>query len=195
MTRIRLEAKTFYKFIPHLAHNQTLPCLQLCGYPQASFSAGCGLELEADSMATGDMPALASPPPPSQGMGGDCTRTEAQLPASIGQTTLIPPVSPGEVPGSPLSCTEKQPLGKALAGRKRPLSEGCDGSQKRESASGKAVLVDFGSVACMGLLGSPSRLMEILVSALSIAGLRAVLLTGLPPSPGALVLSGSSQHR
>ena len=56
------------------------------------------------------------------------------------------------------------------------------------------MLIDFGSVGCMGLLGSPSRLMKVLVSALSMAGLRAVLLTGMPPHHCALVTFALSQH-
>ena len=83
--------------------------------------------------------------------------------------------------GSTFSCTEEQDLEGALAGRKRPRAEDCDGSQNQKQAPVNPVLIDVGSVGCMGLLGSPSRLLKVLQSALSTAGLHAVLLTGLPP--------------
>ncbi|CAL5219615.1 g1485 [Coccomyxa viridis] len=147
--------------------------VQLCGYPQATRKAERDLQPEADSPTSRDLPAQA-PWSPSECLADACPRSEAQASAGSSQRALLPPVSPG----NPLSCAGEQHLGEALAGRKRPRAEECDGSQVQKQASGKPVLIDMGSVGCMGLLDSPSRLLKVLQSALSTAGLRAVLLTG-----------------
>lgn len=159
------------------ALDQKLPCLQLCGYPWASADPKSCLRLEAGSMRMGNTPALASSSPSDESREA-CSASQAHAPAGSVQMAQPPPVSSGGVSSSPLSYAGDQPLGRAMAGRKRPRAEGCDGSQGPKQASAKPVLVDFGSVGCMGLLGNPSRLLKVLQSALSTAGLRAVLLTG-----------------
>lgn len=79
---------------------------------------------------------------------------------------------------SPIPTIDEAPPEKLLAGSKRPRAEVCDGHQSKAPALGQPALIDFGSVGCMGLLGSASRFLKVLSSALSIAGLPAILLTG-----------------
>ena len=56
--------------------------------------------------------------------------------------------------------------------------EECDGSRTKARRTDWPVLIDFGSVGCMGLLGSASAFLKRLRTALELAGLTAVLLTG-----------------
>ena len=73
-------------------------------------------------------------------------------------------------------CRKRQALGKAVPGGKR---EECEGPRSKAQRLDWPVLIDFGSVGCMGLLGSASAFLKLLQTALELAGLKAVLLTGV----------------
>jgi hypothetical protein len=69
----------------------------------------------------------------------------------------------------------------ALSGSKRPRADRSDAQQRKSQALPKPVLIDFGSVGCMGLLGDARRLLSVLLAALEKTGLRATLFTGALP--------------
>ena len=69
----------------------------------------------------------------------------------------------------------------ALSGSKRPRADRSDAQQRKSQALPKPVLIDFGSVGCMGLLGDARRLLSVLLAAFEKTGLRATLLTGALP--------------
>ena len=76
-------------------------------------------------------------------------------------------------------CRKEQALsGKAVPGGKR---EECEGPRSKAQRTDWPVLIDFGSVGCMGLLGSASAFLKRMRTALELAGLTAVLLTRCSP--------------
>ncbi|CAK0762025.1 hypothetical protein CVIRNUC_002916 [Coccomyxa viridis] len=70
---------------------------------------------------------------------------------------------------------KRQAAGKAVPGDMR---EECKGPRLKAQRTDWPVLIDFGSVGCMGLLGSASAFLKRLQTALELAGLEALLLTG-----------------
>ncbi len=71
---------------------------------------------------------------------------------------------------------KRQAAGKAVPGDMR---EECKVPRLKAQRTDWPVLIDFGSVGCMGLLGSASAFLKRLQTALELAGLEALLLTGV----------------
>ena len=87
------------------------------------------------------------------------------------------------------ACEVQQASVGALLGSKRPRAGESDAQQRKSQALPKPVLIDFGSVGCMGLLGDARRLLSVLLAALEKTGLRGTVLTGARPHHASAQLS------
>ena len=162
---------------------QIILLLQLCGHAleqadkQLSWQPAASIAHEGTQLGgTAAAAAPACSPPqaasaehaeisPGAAILHSCTSHTAQA-ASDSASTAVAPVRERR---------EGQALGKAAPGGKR---EECEGPRIEAQCADWPVLIDFGAVGCMGLLGSASALLKRLRTALELAGLQAVLLTG-----------------
>ena len=165
----------------HAAH-WTISSLQVCGHaleqldkqasaqPEAN-PAHDGAQLGGTAAAPACIPPQASSAAlaktdPGAATSRSCVSHTAQ--AVSGSVSIAAhPVCEG---------SEGRASGKAVPGGKR---EDCEGPRSKAQRTDWPVLIDFGSVGCMGLLGSASAFLKRLRTALELAGLKAVLLTGV----------------